>query len=251
MAAKPKKTTAKPPKKAKPAKPAKTGKKFNSPVNEEDRALFLQTLPKIAELKSKLATANSNLRLAYKTAKKDGFAKEDFEVAFQIQSPEGEKARKAAIARNLTIAKWLGCDLGSQLDLFVQDERVPAVDRAYDEGKTASMQGESAKPSYDPSTPQHASYMQGFHDDQEKRIKAGIKKAVEGDDEAQKKGGVTPGLITEAQKKAAAGKETPAPAKKGNGALPQSGIPVSRAAYNALKEAQQAEEADKPLFEKA
>lgn len=222
------------------AKPPAPGKKFNSPVNEEDRALFLQTLPKIAELKAKLNTANSNLRLAYKTAKKDGFSKDDFEVAFQIQSPEGEKSRKAAIARNLTIAKWLGCDLGAQLDLFVEDERVPATDRAYEEGKAASMKGETAKPGYDPSTPQHAQYMKGFHDDQEKRIKAGIKKAVEPAE--------TPGLITEAQKEAAKGKETQPP---------KSGIPMTRAEYNARKGGALAESAGEvevegdPLFQKA
>ncbi len=182
---------------AKPKKPASTKKKptpeevkakadraekrsakaaTNTAKDDEDKALFLQTLPKIADLKAKVATATANLRNAYKTAKKDGFTKDDFETAFKMQGAEGEKAKKAAIARDLTIAKWLGCDLGAQLDLFVQDERVPAEDRAYSEGQAASMKGETAKPDYHPSTPQHAAYMKGFHDDQEKRVKGGIKK---------------------------------------------------------------------------
>lgn len=148
----------------------------NTAKDDEDKALFLQTLPKIADLKAKIATATANLRNALKTAKKDGFTKADFDTAFQMQGAEGEKAKKAAIARDLTIAKWLGCDLGSQLDLFTQDERVPAEDRAYGEGQTASMKGETAKPDYHPSTPQHAAYMKGFHEDQEKRVKGGIKK---------------------------------------------------------------------------
>jgi hypothetical protein len=148
--------------------------RFNSPVNEEDRALFLNHLPKIADLKAKLNTANSNLRNAYKTAKADGFLKADFETAFQIQEAEGEKAKKAAIARDLTIAKWLGCDLGTQLDLFVQDERVPLAERAYEEGKIASMQNQAAVPSYDPSTEGYREYMRGFHDHQA-TLASGIK----------------------------------------------------------------------------
>ena len=203
----------------------KTQAKFNSPVNEEDRALFLQHLPKIAELKAKLATANANLRNAYKTAKADGFLKGDFEVAFQIQGAEGEKAKKAAIARDLTIAKWLGCDLGAQLDLFVQDERVPAADRAYEEGRTDSMSGKTAKPDYDPSTEQHRRYMEGYHSVTEERINKGISKKTE----------ETPGLITEAQKEAAKGKETPA--KKNGKPIeePSSGVPMTRAQFNAMK----------------
>lgn len=171
------------PKTAKVKKPAAAKKgpkvkatKFNSPVNEEDRALFLNHLPKIADLKAKLNTANANLRNAYKTAKADGFLKEDFETAFQIQGADGEKARKAAIARQLTIAKWLGCDLGAQLDLFVEDERVPAEDRAFEEGKVDAMSNKAAKPSYDPSTPQHARYMEGFHAATEALVKTGIAK---------------------------------------------------------------------------
>jgi hypothetical protein len=127
-------------------------------------------------LKNKLNTANANLRNAYKTAKADGFLKGDFDDAFLIQGAEGEKVKKAAIARSLTIAKWLGCDLGAQLDLFVEDERVPAVDRAFEEGKVDAMSNKPAKPSYDPSTAQHENYMQGYHSVSEARIKSGIGK---------------------------------------------------------------------------
>lgn len=189
------------PKTKKPAKIPSTGKKpgrppkdkatapaskaaavrYNSPIDEESKALFLQTLPKVADLKAKLATANSNYRSALKTAKKDGFSKHDFETAWAIQEADGEKAKKSAIARDLTIAKWLGADLGAQLDLFLQDERVPAVDRAREEGIAASMKGESAKPPYDPATAQAREWLAGFHSDQERVIK-GIKKLEPKDD---------------------------------------------------------------------
>jgi hypothetical protein len=169
----------------KPPKSAPIAQRYNSPIDEESKALFLQTLPKIADLKGKIARATADLRNAYKTAKKDGFTKNDFDVAFALQQAEGEKAKKAAIARDLTIAKWLGCDLGSQLDLFAQDERVPAVDRAYSEGERDSLQGVAAKPDYDPSTEQYRSYMKGFHDASEKRVKAGIQPLEEKTEKAE------------------------------------------------------------------
>jgi hypothetical protein len=154
-------------KKAKAKIVAKTpSPRHNSPINDEDRALFLNHLPKIADLKAKLNTANANLRNSYKQARADGFTKDDFATAFLIQGAEGEKAKKAAIARDLTIAKWLGCDLGAQLDLFVEDERVPAVDRAFEEGKACSMQNKAAKPPYDPDTEQYRQFMAGFHEHQ-------------------------------------------------------------------------------------
>lgn len=145
-------------------------------TDEQNRALFLHHLPKVADLKDKVAKATANLRNAYKAAKADGFLKVDFDIAFEIQGAEGEKKRKAAIARSLQIARWLGCDLGAQLDMFVADPLVPAADRAYEEGKTDSMLGKSAKPGYDPSTEQHRRYMAGYHDATESRVKSGITK---------------------------------------------------------------------------
>jgi hypothetical protein len=163
---KPAQTTKAPNKAAAKPSPAVAAASTSPDTDAEAKALFLRALPKIAELKAKLNTANANLRNAYKQAKADGFLKKDFDVAFEIQGAEGEKAKKAAIARELTIAKWLGCDLGAQLDLFMQDARVPAADRAFEEGQTASMQNKAAKPPYDPSTEQYRRYMAGFHEHQ-------------------------------------------------------------------------------------
>ena len=112
------------------AKPAEVKQPVNpNDTDAQNRALFLHHLPNISKLKDALTTATSNLRNAYKTAKADGFLKSDFDAAFEIQGAEGEKKKKAAIVRHLQIAKWLGCDLGSQLDLFMSDTRVPATGR--------------------------------------------------------------------------------------------------------------------------
>ena len=131
--------------------------------DDQDRALFLQALPKIGALRAALNTANANLRNAYKQAKADGFQKKDFDEAFLMQGAEGEKVKKSAISRSLRIARWLGMDLGAQLDMFEQDARVPAADRSYEEGKSQAMQGISLVCDYDPSTEQYRKFAEGWH----------------------------------------------------------------------------------------
>jgi hypothetical protein len=63
-------------------------------------------------------------------------------------------------------ARWVGSGIGAQLDLFVQPNRTPAAERAYDEGKQASMENKPRKPPYDPSTTQFRSWMKGFNEHQ-------------------------------------------------------------------------------------
>lgn len=148
----------------KEAKPPKNASRASN--DDQDRALFLQALPKIAGLRAALNTANANLRNAYKQAKADGFAKSDFEEAFKMQGAEGEKVKKAAISRSLRIARWLGMSLGAQLDMFDQDERVPASDRAFEEGKSQAMQGISLRCDYAPETEQYRKFAEGWHNGQ-------------------------------------------------------------------------------------
>lgn len=208
-------------------------KRFNSEIDPNEKALFVGThLPNIIKLRALLNTANSNLRTAYKTAKADGFTKADFDAAIEIDTAEKEAAAKARIARKLVIARYMGSDLGHQLDMFLEPNRVPAEDRAYEEGQSASMEGKTANPGYDPSTPQHANYMKGYNEDQEKRIKGGIKK-LETEETAPKTK-----VITKAEKEAAAAKaaEDAEKVKAVTPAPVTSGVPMSRAAFKAQQE---------------
>lgn len=151
-------------------------------TEEQNRALFLHHLTHekqgIKVLIDAQKQATANLRNAYKKAKADGFLKADFDIALDIQKADGEKRRKELIQRNLQIAAWLGCDLGAQLDLFARmvETGVPAEDRAYEEGKTASYAGQSANPPYDPSLAQHRRWLEGWHDATATRVESGISK---------------------------------------------------------------------------
>jgi hypothetical protein len=157
-------------------KSAEIAVRRNVKVNEESKALFLDHhLPKIAGLKDRAAKAQSDLRNGYKTAKKDGFLQRDFDIAFRLKTQVGEKQIKAEIARDMTIAKWLGYSLGKQLDLFIEGDEHDIEAQAYAEGEEASRTNKPTSPIYAPETIGYEAYMRGFHDHQESLAK-GIKK---------------------------------------------------------------------------
>ena len=185
MRTKSKKTKAKTKTVRKPAKVDKAPeiavrkRRGSNKVNEESKTLFLDHhLPKLARLLDVAATAQANLRNGYKTAKADGFLKRDFDVAFRLKTQLGEKEIKTQIARDMTIAKWLGYALGKQLDLFVEADDYDVEGQAYSEGEEASRDNKPATPVYAPGTPGFDAYMRGFHDHQEELSK-GIKKKAD------------------------------------------------------------------------
>ncbi len=158
------------------AKPSKAVRKIFNNDDPEAKSLFLQHNKEIEIQRAKLARAGSDLRNLYKSAKaQGGFEKADFDYAVEVKTAEAEAKTRAKIVRRLQIARYMGSDLGAQLDMFNEPDRTPAIDRAYNEGETASMKNEKASPSYAPDTEQYRNYMAGFHDHQAKLAK-GIKK---------------------------------------------------------------------------
>lgn len=159
------------------AAPAVSKRIDNPELDQEEKALFLNHMPKIKVAKEAVATATANLRNLYKKAKAEGgFEKADFDYAFELETAEKEAKARAKIARNLKIAKIVGSDLGAQLDMFLEPVRVPAADRAYEEGRAAAMKNEPARPKYDPSTEQSRKYLEGYHSVSADRVKEGIGK---------------------------------------------------------------------------
>jgi len=197
------------PKAAKPDKAAKTTekkgpKKTANLLDPETRALFMQDLGEYERLLDAVGKAQAKLRRHGKTIKADGFTMAQIKFAIQCKTPEGEKAARAVIANNLLAAAYTGADIGEQLSLFLDEPRVPAVDRAYKEGEAAAAANEPAKPGYDPSTAQYRQYMEGYHAEQARQLKGGIKPLDKGSK-----------LITKAEKDAKAKKDAgpPSPAK--------------------------------------
>lgn len=229
------------PKAEKPAaKASPPPRVFNTPIDEENRTLFLtHHLPKIKQLREKVATATSNLRNAYKTAKAEGsFTKADFDTAIAIEDAEKEAKTKAKIARQLVIARYMGKALGGQLDLFLEPDRTPSSDLAFEEGKQAALENKPAKPDYDPSTEQYRRYMEGYHSVSEARIKDGIKKKEEKPDAMAEDGAMRDAeakqkAANEAQRAADASEFEKAPATLQE---QTSGVPTSRAQFLAQQQ---------------
>lgn len=240
---------------AKPAveapKPKAAPRIGNPELDQEEKALFLQHLPIIKRLRGLLNTANSNLRLAYKKAKAEAaFTKADFDTAIAVETAENEARERAKIARQLKIAKIMGSSLGAQLDMFLEPDRTPLSDRAFQEGESDAMQNIPARPKYDPSTEAYRQYLDGFHSVSEKRIKEGmgtLHPEVEADLKAQAE--------HKAEREAAQARDAEAfrefdmeGRQNVNGvdrndqqvaanAAPSSGVPLTRAQYRAQTEA--------------
>lgn len=105
-----------------------------------------------------------------------GFSMGQIKDSLLLSTPEGEAEFKAEIANRLLAAAYSDADIGDQLSLFLDGNRTPAVDRAFKEGQTACMSNKAANPKYAPDTDQYRAYMDGFHAEQERMTKAGIKK---------------------------------------------------------------------------
>ena len=162
-------------KERKPKEPKEAGSKSNS-VDPEKRALFLADRDAYAKAAEKLKKAQSVVRTLAKTIKADGFSLRQVQLAIQLETPEGEADFKASVANDLLAAQYVGASIGSQLSMFMEPDRTPAVDIAADEGLKDALEHKPAKPKYDPSTPQAQAYMESYLSEQSRQVKAGISK---------------------------------------------------------------------------
>lgn len=136
----------------------------------DKRRLALKHRDTYATLKARLGKVQKDFRLLGKEVKQDGFTMRQIRLMVELATPEGEEAFRMSTANDLIAAQYAGAAIGQQLALFLEPDRTPAVDQAYDEGVQDCMEGKSAKPGYDPSVPQYQSYMKGWNDEHERRM---------------------------------------------------------------------------------
>lgn len=139
-------------------------------ITDDDlKALAIQNRPFYEAALDKKKKADKALKDVGKTIKADlgdqGLA--IIKAMIELDTPEGEARVKAKLRAQATALAWTSNQLGTQIlmDLDTPD-RTPAADRAYDEGKTASMANKPRKPSYAPETEQYRRYMAGYDADQ-------------------------------------------------------------------------------------
>lgn len=179
MAKAPKKDAKKPrkprAKKPDPSKPAPQVAGSNSVDRDKQR---LAVVHRDAYIKRKAAVSKANRDMAAlkKLIKGDNFTVKQITIMADLQTPEGEAAVKLSVAQTLEAARWASSPLGAQLEMFMEPDRTPAVDQAREDGIRAAMEGGSAKPPYDPSTPQYQAWLAGWHEEQERMATKGFKK---------------------------------------------------------------------------
>jgi ribosome modulation factor len=133
---------------------------------DQQRALFLQHKDHYAVALAAKKKADADLKNVCKVAKAEGFTAEQIKAAIAFETPEGEAKETAKLKQILQAAAWVGAPIGTQLAMFDEPDRTPSVDRAFDEGKQAGLQGLVRKPPYSPEVPQHDAWMNGWYEGQ-------------------------------------------------------------------------------------
>lgn len=166
--ARPKKseTAAKPPKKA----------KGHNMVDPATKKQFIEMRDHWKTLDERAKSAAGKRSQYQGEIKKAGFSMLQIKDAVRCSTPEGEADFKAEMANRMLAAAYADADIGEQLHLFLDEPRVPAVDRAAKEGQTAAMENKAHAPPYDPSVPQYKAWSDAFYAEQERQVKAGISK---------------------------------------------------------------------------
>lgn len=155
---------------------AKRAAKTDNLIDPALKKSFIECRDHWQSLNERANSAAAKRRQYQKEIKEHGFSMQQVKISLMLQTPEGEAEFKAEMANRLLAAAYSDAAIGDQLSLFLDGDRTPAVDRAYKEGQTSAMKNEAAVPKYDPDTDQYRAFMEGYHAEQERQVKAGIGK---------------------------------------------------------------------------
>lgn len=145
--------------------------------DDQQRALFVHHLTKIEALKKEVASISGTLRAAYKIAKAEGYAKKDIDFAIRLRTIDDTEVIEER-RREQKLAQWINHPLGTQPDLFNHGDgldRTPDVDRAFEDGKLAGLEGKVCQPPHHFQTEQSDHWVRGWHEGQKLMILDKIK----------------------------------------------------------------------------
>lgn len=127
-----------------PAPPAEPPPNTDAMTEDQKTALRFHHKKKITTAQKAKERAVADLRNCRKQAKADcgDEGLKEIDVAIKMDSPEGEALARAEVDRLIRVAKWMGADIGQQLELM---DTVPQRDW-YEDGKRAGLAGETGKP---------------------------------------------------------------------------------------------------------
>lgn len=211
--------------------------KLDSFIDPKQKKQFIEMRDHWSELNDRANKLAAKRRQYQAEIKQAGFSMQQIKDSILVSTPEGEAEFQQAIANRLLAAAWSDADIGEQLSLFLDVSRTPAIDRAAKEGQTAAMQNKALNPPYDPSTEQYTAFVDAYHEEQGRQVKAGIKKLED------KPPGGKGGKKAKKAAPAPSGKKRGRPPKKAAEAAQEA--PVTRLITKAEKEAKAAARAPK------
>jgi hypothetical protein len=156
------------------------GKGDNGGSAEAIAAGFHQFRGQWNQIQAKLKAANKELRDMIAEAKNAGYQKQEFAIADMLSAgPKKEAKIIAAVETRLRVARWMGHAMGKQMDLFADFAKEKAADpqdAAYEAGQQAAREGQKAEvPGQYSSQELSQAWLSGYHVEQERIVKAGIK----------------------------------------------------------------------------
>jgi hypothetical protein len=140
----------------------------NQLSDADKQALFFSWKKQYVAALAKKKAADAELKNVAKKAKAElgDDAVDSIKDAIALESEDGEAIIKAAIERQLRVARWMAVPFGSQGDMFGEPDRTPGVDRAFAEGRRDGLDGKTLNNPYASDLPQSERYATGWHDGQ-------------------------------------------------------------------------------------
>jgi hypothetical protein len=109
----------------------------------ERQRLLLQHKRKLKPLLLAESAAKDAVRKLYELAKKEGVTKKELEIALLLETDEGTEKVKLQMQRFLDVDRWMGKEIGTQLDMFPKQS---TAEKNFDNGKRAALNDEPARP---------------------------------------------------------------------------------------------------------
>lgn len=135
----------------------------NSELNDDQkRALFFHHRRLYKHALAKKKEADAAFKDACKRAKAENADPKMIKFSIELENDEDGKIA-AEHAERERVASFMCLPIGANGDFF---DRTPLVDRAFDEGKRAGMEGETCIPPYDASGEAGQAWINGWHEGQ-------------------------------------------------------------------------------------
>lgn len=155
------------------------GEGHNSKLTPEEwKALKFAHYHACQAAQEAVAAAAAERSRVRKLAKADGVILSDIDFMMRCAEVDDAKIVAEQLKREVEIASWFALPVTFQADLFEEDKREPAVDRAAREGSAAGFAGKDARSPYGPGSQQDQAWMEAWHHSQ-KVMRDGLQSAME------------------------------------------------------------------------